>query len=89
MKGFAGYCRNLLVFPRGSNREAMNRAISVFLNVPDGDTPPGWERRTFFTLKLLNQDESKHISKCGFPHYLPTQCTLVLVAASRSDMETP
>lgn len=58
-------CRNLLVFPKGNNGKSN---LSVYLNVPDSDTPPGWQRRAKFALILLNTDPTKNIARGKLTH---------------------
>ena len=54
-------CRNLLVFPRGNNSARNAGSISIYLNVPDSDTPPGWQRRTRFKLTIENKRPGKAV----------------------------
>lgn len=60
-------CRNLLVFPRGNQSAKSIGSMSLYLNVPDSDTPPGWSRRTRFKLIVINKKPGKHITRGKHP----------------------
>ena len=47
------------MFPKGNPKgDVGHSALAVYLNVPDSDTPPGWQRRAKFVLILQNQIDS-------------------------------
>ena len=70
------------MFPKGNNGKG---AMSVYLNVPDSDTPPGWQRRAKFILILQNQiDSSKDIKRGVLLHQQQQKLHVLPALASRT-----